>query len=214
MSVRQCPRFRVARPEVLRRACCHQHALRSTSGRAHLAPQSTRRGCRAVQTDWIQLRGVRVHNLKGVDVEIPTNRLTVISGVSGSGKSSLAFDTLYAKARRRYLQSFSTYTPPVPGTASAARRGPDRRFAPCHRCRRVFSRMVSVPRSALWWWFLPLAVRQGGDHSLPEVQADRPRQHDQRRADGGGPAPSGTRFSIAFPSRPKCTYKPRPGQRS
>src|SRR5262245_56782744 len=58
----------------------------------------------------IQLRGVRVHNLKDVDVDLPLRRLSVLSGVSGSGKSSLAFDTLYAEAQRRYLQSFSAYT--------------------------------------------------------------------------------------------------------
>jgi excinuclease ABC subunit A len=60
--------------------------------------------------NWIHLRGVRVHNLKGVDVDLPLQRLTVISGLSGAGKSSLVFDTLYAEAQRRYLQSFSTYT--------------------------------------------------------------------------------------------------------
>jgi excinuclease ABC subunit A len=58
----------------------------------------------------IHLRGVRVHNLKDVDVDLPLRRLTVFTGVSGSGKSSLAFDTLYAEAQRRYLQSFSAYT--------------------------------------------------------------------------------------------------------
>jgi excinuclease ABC subunit A len=58
----------------------------------------------------IRLRGVRVHNLRGIDVTIPRNRLTVISGVSGSGKSSLAFDTLYAEGRRRYVECLSTYT--------------------------------------------------------------------------------------------------------
>jgi excinuclease ABC subunit A len=57
----------------------------------------------------IRLAGVRVHNLKGVDVEIPRNRLTVITGVSGSGKSSLAFDTLFAEGRRRYVECLSTY---------------------------------------------------------------------------------------------------------
>lgn len=55
----------------------------------------------------IHLRGVRVHNLKGVDVDLPLGRLTVICGVSGAGKSSLALDTLYAEAQRRYWQSFS-----------------------------------------------------------------------------------------------------------
>jgi excinuclease ABC subunit A len=58
----------------------------------------------------IHLRGVRVHNLKNVDLDLPLRRLTVFTGVSGSGKSSLAFDTLYAEAQRRYLQSFSAYT--------------------------------------------------------------------------------------------------------
>src|SRR5262249_21485355 len=62
------------------------------------------------EIDAIHLRGVRVHNLKNVDVDIPLRRLTVFTGVSGSGKSSLAFDTLYAEAQRRYLQSFSVST--------------------------------------------------------------------------------------------------------
>ncbi|HYT92506.1 MAG TPA: excinuclease ABC subunit UvrA [Gemmataceae bacterium] len=61
-------------------------------------------------TPTIQLRGVRVHNLKNVDLDLPQRRFTVFTGVSGSGKSSLAFDTLYAEAQRRYLQSFSAYT--------------------------------------------------------------------------------------------------------
>src|SRR5438874_10877125 len=58
----------------------------------------------------IELRAVRVHNLKNVDVDLPLRRLSILTGVSGSGKSSLAFDTLYAEAQRRYLQSFSAYT--------------------------------------------------------------------------------------------------------
>jgi excinuclease ABC subunit A len=57
----------------------------------------------------IVLQGVRVHNLKGVDVTIPTRRLVVVTGVSGSGKSSLAFDTLYAEGQRRYVESLSSY---------------------------------------------------------------------------------------------------------
>ena len=54
-------------------------------------------------------RGVRVHNLKGIDVSIPTRKLVVVTGVSGSGKSSLAFDTLYAEGQRRYVESLSAY---------------------------------------------------------------------------------------------------------
>jgi excinuclease ABC subunit A len=59
--------------------------------------------------DKIILRGVRVHNLKSVDVDIPLNRFVVVTGVSGSGKSSLAFDTLYAEGQRRYIESLSAY---------------------------------------------------------------------------------------------------------
>src|ERR1700755_2790634 len=58
----------------------------------------------------ISLRGVRVHNLKGIDLDIPHRRLIVLCGASGSGKSSRAFDTLYAEGQRRYIESFSAYT--------------------------------------------------------------------------------------------------------
>ena len=57
----------------------------------------------------IIIKGARVHNLKGIDVEIPRNQLVVITGLSGSGKSSLAFDTLYAEGQRRYVESLSSY---------------------------------------------------------------------------------------------------------
>ena len=57
----------------------------------------------------IRVRGARVHNLKGVDVDLPRDRLVVLTGVSGSGKSSLAFDTLYAEGQRRYIESLSSY---------------------------------------------------------------------------------------------------------
>ncbi len=59
--------------------------------------------------DFIKVRGARVHNLKNINVDIPKNKLVVISGVSGSGKSSLAFDTLYAEGQRRYVESLSAY---------------------------------------------------------------------------------------------------------
>ena len=57
----------------------------------------------------IIVRGARVHNLKNIDFEIPHNQLTVVTGVSGSGKSSLAFDTVYAEGQRRYVESLSAY---------------------------------------------------------------------------------------------------------
>jgi excinuclease ABC subunit A len=58
----------------------------------------------------IELRGVAVHNLKHIDLDIPQHQLVVICGVSGSGKTSLALDTLYAEGQRRYIESFSLYT--------------------------------------------------------------------------------------------------------
>jgi len=62
-----------------------------------------------MSTDSIVVRGARVHNLKNIDFEIPHNQLTVVTGVSGSGKSSLAFDTIYAEGQRRYVESLSAY---------------------------------------------------------------------------------------------------------
>ena len=59
--------------------------------------------------DSIEIKGARVNNLKSVDVKIPRNQFVVIAGVSGSGKSSLAFDTLYAEGQRRYVESLSSY---------------------------------------------------------------------------------------------------------
>ena len=61
------------------------------------------------QQDWIEVWGARVHNLKNIDVRSPRHSLSVITGLSGSGKSSLAFDTLYAEGQRRYIETFSAY---------------------------------------------------------------------------------------------------------
>ena len=60
-------------------------------------------------SDYIEIKGARVNNLKNVDVKIPRGKLVVVAGVSGSGKSSLAFDTLYAEGQRRYVESLSSY---------------------------------------------------------------------------------------------------------
>jgi excinuclease ABC subunit A len=61
------------------------------------------------ENELIEVYGARVHNLKNIDVTIPRNKLTVITGLSGSGKSSLAFDTLFAEGQRRYIETFSAY---------------------------------------------------------------------------------------------------------
>ena len=59
--------------------------------------------------DVIRIRGARTHNLRGIDLDLPRDRLIVITGLSGSGKSSLAFDTIYAEGQRRYVESLSAY---------------------------------------------------------------------------------------------------------
>ncbi|MBP7727592.1 MAG: hypothetical protein KA090_03665, partial [Mitsuokella sp.] len=58
---------------------------------------------------YIRIKGARAHNLKNIDVNIPRDKLVVITGLSGSGKSSLAFDTIYAEGQRRYVESLSSY---------------------------------------------------------------------------------------------------------
>jgi len=60
-------------------------------------------------THYITIRGAKHHNLKNLDLNIPRDKLVVITGVSGSGKSSLAFDTIYAEGQRRYVESLSAY---------------------------------------------------------------------------------------------------------
>ena len=59
--------------------------------------------------DKIIIKGAKVHNLKNINLEIPKNKLVVVTGLSGSGKSSLAFDTIYAEGQRRYVESLSAY---------------------------------------------------------------------------------------------------------
>src|SRR6185369_16035065 len=63
----------------------------------------------AMTDEALIIRGAREHNLRNIDVSIPRDRLTVITGLSGSGKSSLAFDTIYAEGQRRYVESLSAY---------------------------------------------------------------------------------------------------------
>jgi excinuclease ABC subunit A len=85
----------------------------SATGRAlageDFAVRRASRGVRAVPKERIEIRGAHVHNLKHVDVDIPRNKMTVVTGPSGSGKSSLALDTLYAAGRQRFVESLSTY---------------------------------------------------------------------------------------------------------
>ena len=61
------------------------------------------------EQEFIKIRGAKEHNLKNIDVDIPRNKMVVLTGLSGSGKSSLAFDTIYAEGQRRYMESLSSY---------------------------------------------------------------------------------------------------------
>ena len=78
----------------------------------------TKSACKSVSKEEqkIEVLGARVHNLKNIDVSIPRNRLTVITGLSGSGKSSMAFDTIYAEGQRRYIETLSSYARQFLGT--------------------------------------------------------------------------------------------------
>src|SRR5207248_3349281 len=83
---------------------------RSPSWRKRLMSSSPRQAARSVsQRTTIAVHGARVHNLKNISVEIPRDKLIVVTGLSGSGKSSLAFDTIYAEGQRRYMESLSSY---------------------------------------------------------------------------------------------------------
>ena len=71
----------------------------------------------------IEVKGARVHNLKDIDVKIPRDQLVVITGLSGSGKSSLAFDTIYAEGQRRYIETFSAYARQFLGSLERSNNG-------------------------------------------------------------------------------------------
>src|SRR6059036_2591587 len=81
----------------------------SERGKIQCSSSSKRPGRGTMAHDWIAVRGARVHNLQNIDVDIPRHKLVVITGLSGSGKSSLAFDTIYAEGQRRYVESLSAY---------------------------------------------------------------------------------------------------------
>ncbi len=81
---------------------------------------------------YIKIRGANEHNLKNIDLDIPRNELVVLTGLSGSGKSSLAFDTIYAEGQRRYMESLSSYAQTVPGTDGEAGCGEHRGAFPGH----------------------------------------------------------------------------------
>ncbi len=90
----------------------------------------------------IVIRGAKEHNLKNIDVNIPRGKFVVITGLSGSGKSSLAFDTIYAEGRRRYVESLSAYARQFLGNLEKPKCRLYRRFITCniYRSKRYFQK--------------------------------------------------------------------------
>ena len=82
---------------------------------------------------YIEVKGAKVNNLKDIDVKIPQGKFVAITGVSGSGKSSLAFDTLYAEGQRRYVESLSAYARQFLGRMSKPEVRLYQRTPPCYR---------------------------------------------------------------------------------
>lgn len=155
------------------------------------------------EPECIRLRGVRVHNLQGINVDLPLHRWSVITGVSGAGKSSLAFDTLYAEAQRRYLQSFSTATRQflerldrpqaerLDNLPPAIAVGP--RFLP----RTPWATVGTITEV---WHYLRLLFARSGTLFCPGCsQAVEPARADRVLAYLAS-LPAGCRFGVAFPA--------------
>ena len=149
----------------------------------------------------IRLRGVRVHNLKDVDLDIPRKRLVVLCGLSGSGKSSLAFDTLYAEGQRRYIETFSAYTRQflqqldkpdadridgIPAAMAVARQNPTR------------SSRSTVGTTTETLDYLRLLYAKIGHVVCSDCNVEVRRQSPQRIAEQLAELPDGTRFLLAF----------------
>src|SRR5574338_1538166 len=150
----------------------------------------------------IKVRGAREHNLKGVDVDIPRDRLVVITGLSGSGKSSLAFDTIFAEGQRRYVESLSAYARQFLGQVDR----PDVDFI------EGLSPAVSIdqkstnrnPRSTVGtitevYDYLRLLYARAGTPHCPVCGERIQRQTVQQIADQLMDLPEGTRFLILAP---------------
>src|SRR2546430_11978075 len=150
----------------------------------------------------ILVRGAREHNLKNVDVEIPRDRLVVITGLSGSGKSSLAFDTIFAEGQRRYVESLPAYARQFPGQMD----NPDVDFT------EGLSPAVSIdqkstnrnPRSTVGtitevYDYLRLLYARAGQPHCPTCGELISRQTPQQIVDQIMELPEGTRFQVLAP---------------
>jgi excinuclease ABC subunit A len=98
-----------SKTQIIQQTAVHEQLTVNDHSSAENDTPSTGDGAPSNVNDFIEVIGARVHNLKNIDVRIPRNRLVVLTGVSGSGKSSLAFDTIYAEGQRRFMETLSSY---------------------------------------------------------------------------------------------------------
>jgi excinuclease ABC subunit A len=161
--------------------------------------------------DAIEVRGARVHNLKNISVSLPHNKLTVITGVSGSGKSSLAFDTIYAEGQRRYVESLSAYARQFPERMDKPDVDEITGIAPAIAIRQ--KNATKNPRSTVAtqteiYDYLRLLYARAGQTFCHvcgrEVKKDSPESAaDEILAE----LPEGTRFYVLFPIRQDSSVK-------
>lgn len=155
----------------------------------------------------IEVRGARVHNLKNVNCEIPLNRLTVVTGVSGSGKSSLAFDTLYAEGQRRYVESLSAYARQFLERIEKPDVDEISGIAPAVAIRQKNS--TRNPRSTVAtatevYDYLRLLFARAGVTYCPQCGDEVRRDHVDAIADRIQAMPAGLRFQVMFPLKPEA----------
>lgn len=151
---------------------------------------------------WIQIRGAEVHNLKAVDVDLPRGALTVLTGPSGSGKSSLAFDTLYAEGRRRYVESLSTYARQLVGGLERPRVRQLRGLSPTLALQQ--GQTTASPRSTVGTLteladFLRLLYARVGVQHCHRCHTVVKRQSAQEMVHALSKLELGTRFSLLAP---------------
>src|SRR5919107_13399 len=153
----------------------------------------------------IEVRGARVHNLKNVSLSVPINKLTVITGVSGSGKSSLAFDTIYAEGQRRYVESLSAYArqflermekPDVDSIEGLSPAVAIEQKNPTKTSRSTVGTATEI------YDYLRLLWARVGHTYCPKCGRELRPDTVQSVADAVLAVPAGTRFSVAFPLKP------------
>ncbi len=158
-----------------------------------------------MSTESIVVRGARVHNLKNIDFEIPHNTLTVVTGVSGSGKSSLAFDTIYAEGQRRYVESLSAYARQFLERIEKPDADLIDGIAPAVAIRQKNTtrnpRSTVATATEIYDYLRLLYARVGRTYCI-ECGAEVKKDTVDEVADAVLSLPEGTRVNVLFPARP------------